>query len=89
MADIGIGESAGIVALAALVIREVFGFLKTRGKNGTSGEKDPAYWREVFRGIVDNALREHGEIMRVEVSRLQAEIIRNREQLERIERKLS
>lgn len=47
----------GIVAI--LLLREVFGFLKSRqnGKNGPAGEKSIEYWQQQFQGIMSEALK--------------------------------
>jgi hypothetical protein len=67
--------------LVYLVIKELFSYLKAkRNGNGheTSGSKDPSYWKETLRQIVEEAI-EHEfaarneklrQLIREEISRL-------------------
>ena len=53
--QIGVGGT-----FAILVIREVLTFVSKKSKpNGTSGEKDPAYWQMEFRDAVKQELQSH------------------------------
>ena len=62
--------------LAIMVIREVFGFMSKRKTNGSSGERDPEYWKSEFRKAVREEVEPLAERSREELREIKTLIQR-------------
>lgn len=63
-------------ALAVIILREVFGYLNARKRNGnvTAGERSVEYWQQEARGIAEKALEDQLTPLVEKVEHLTAEL---------------